>query len=167
MDFQDKSHTFPSGPSGGFSPSDLTVAYSLSGLPANGAGQAIALFELAGYQISDINAYTDQFGLPRGNLVDVKVDGGSTSGIDAEVTLDIELALAIAPQSKIYVYEGPNSNQGVLDTYNKIATDNIAKQVSTSWGMAEDLSTQQFLQAEGHFHADGSTGSVDVCGGRR
>ena len=148
LDSHDKSHAFPSGPSGGFAPSDLAVAYNLSGLPANGAGQAIALFELAGYQVSDINAYTDQFGLPRGSLIDVKVDGGSTSGIDAEVTLDIQLALSIAPQSTIYVYEGPNSNQGVLDTYNKIATDNIAKQVSTSWGMAEDLSTQQYLQAE-------------------
>ena len=59
-------------------------------------------------------------------------------GIDPEVTLDIELALALAPGSQIYVYEGPNSDQGVLDTYNRIATDNIAKQMSTSWGLGEN-----------------------------
>jgi len=139
---------FPTGPGGGFAPHDLQVAYNLSGISADGSGQSIALLELASYQASDINAYTDQFGLPRANLVNVQVDGGSQAGINAEVTLDIELALALAPKSTIYVYEGPNSDQGILDTYNKIATDNIAKQISTSWGLGEDLTTSQFLQAE-------------------
>ena len=56
------SHTFPSGPGGGYSPSDILTAYNLAGVPADGSGQSIALFELAGYQVSDINAYTSQFG---------------------------------------------------------------------------------------------------------
>ena len=88
------------------------------------------------------------FGLPSPKLQNILVDGGSSSGIDPEVTLDIELALALAPESQIYVYEGPNSDQGVLDTYNRIATDNLAKQVSTSWGMGENLVNAQYLQAE-------------------
>ncbi len=142
------SRAFPSGPEGGFAPSDIVKAYNLSGVSANGSNQIIALFELAGYQASDINAYTAYFGLPAAKLTNVLVDGGSTDGIDAEVTLDIELALALAPGSEIYVYEGPNSNQGVIDTYNRIATDNIAKQVSTSWGMGEDLEAAQYIQAE-------------------
>jgi uncharacterized repeat protein (TIGR01451 family) len=142
------SHAFPSGPGGGFSPSDIVTAYNLTGLPANGSNQVIALFELAGYQASDINAYTSYFGLPTASLKNVIVDGGSTDGVDAEVTLDIELALALAPASQIYVYEGPNSNQGVIDTYNRIATDNIAKQVSTSWGLGEDMNSAQAIQAE-------------------
>jgi len=140
--------TSPSGPGGGYSPSDLLTAYNLKGVPANGSGQSIALFELASYQASDINEYAKYFGLPAANLHNILVDGGSGSGIDGEVTLDIELALALAPESQIYVYEGPNSNQGVLDTYNRIATDNIAKQVSTSWGMCENLESAQYLQAE-------------------
>jgi uncharacterized repeat protein (TIGR01451 family) len=142
------SQTFPSGPGGGFSPSDLVTAYNLSGVSTNGANQIIALFELAGYQASDINTYTSYFGLPAAKLQNVLVGGGSSDGIDAEVTLDIELALALAPASQIYVYEGPNSNQGVLNTYNRIATDNLAKQVSTSWGLGEDLVNAQYLQAE-------------------
>ncbi len=141
-------HAFPSGPGGGFSPNDLVQAYNIGNLSANGSGQIIALFELAGYQASDINEYTNYFGLPSAKLKNIMVDGGSHSGIDAEVTLDIELALALAPESQIYVYEGPNSDQGVLDTYNRIATDNIAKQVSTSWGLGEDLVNAQYLQAE-------------------
>lgn len=135
------------GPGGGYSPADISAAYNVAGIPAKGAGQVIALFELGSYQLSDITTYTTQFGLPSPKLKNVLVDGGSTGGINAEVTLDIELALALAPESEIYVYEGPNTNQGVLDTYNKIATDNIAKQVSTSWGLAEDLSVP-YLQAE-------------------
>jgi kumamolisin len=140
------SHAYPSGPSGGFAPGDIVKAYNISN--TDGTGQSIALFELASYQASDINTYTSQFGLPNANLTNVLVDGGSSSGIDAEVTLDIELALALAPNSQIYVYEGPNSNQGVLDTYNKIATDNLAKQVSTSWGSGENLEDSSYLQSE-------------------
>lgn len=140
--------TYPSGPGGSFAPNDLRIAYNLTGVPGKGTGQSIALFELASYQASDINKYTSYFGLPPAKLTDILVDGGSGEGIDAEVTLDIELALALAPESQIYVYEGPNTDKGVLDTYNRIATDNLAKQVSTSWGLGEGLVSPQFLQAE-------------------
>ncbi len=142
------SHAHPSGPHGGYSPHDLLTAYNLTGVSAKGSKQIIALFELGGYRASDINEYTKYFGLPAPHLKNILVDGGSSSGIDPEVTLDIELALALAPESQIYVYEGPNSDQGVLDTYNRIATDNLAKQVSTSWGMGENMSSSQFLHAE-------------------
>lgn len=139
---------FPSGPGGGFAPKDIVKAYNLTSVVADGSGQIIALFELGGYKTSDINAYTQHFGLPAAQLKNILVNGGSTSGIDPEVTLDIELALALAPKSQIYVYEGPNSNQGVLNTYNKIAVDNLAKQVSTSWGLGENLVNAQYLHAE-------------------
>ncbi len=148
LNASDTSHSHPSGPGGGYSPSDLLTAYNLTGVSANGSNQIIALFELGSYLASDINAYTQYFGLPRAKLQNVLIDGGSTSGIDAEVTLDIELAIALAPESHIYVYEGPNSDQGVLHTYNRIATDNLAKQVSTSWGMDESLVSAQYLHAE-------------------
>ncbi len=62
--------------------------------------------------------------------------------------MDIQLALAIAPESEIYVYESPNSDAGALATYNRIATDNLAKQVSTSWGMGENLIAPHVLKAE-------------------
>ncbi len=142
------SHAHPSGPGGGYSPKDLLTAYNLTRVSANGSNQIIALFELGAYQASDINEYTSYFGLPPAKLKNILVDGGAGSGIDPEVTLDIELAIALAPHSQIYVYEGPNSDQGVLDTYNRIATDNLAKQVSTSWGMGENLVNAQYLQAE-------------------
>lgn len=138
---------FPSGPNGGFAPNDIKIAYNLNGVQPNGAGQTVALFELGTYLPSDITAYTNFFNLPSAQLTNVMVDGGSTQNI-AEVALDIELVLALAPQSKVYVYIGPNSGQGVLDTYNRIATDNIAKQASSSWGIGENFVNSQSLQAE-------------------
>lgn len=138
---------FPSGPNGGFAPKDIKIAYNLNGISTNGTGQSVALFELGSYRASDINAYTNYFGLPSPNLTNVVVDGGTSTVID-EVTLDIELVLALAPASHIYVYEGPNSGQGVIDTYNRIATDNLAKQVSSSWGLGEDQAGSQSIQAE-------------------
>lgn len=132
-----------SGPIGGMAPDDIVKAYNLSGVSAKGTNQAIALFQLADYNDSDITAYTEHFGLPPANVKRVPVSGGTTSGVNSETTLDIQLALALAPESTIYVYEGPATYQGVLDTYNQMATDNLAKQVSTSWGIGEDLTIEE------------------------
>jgi kumamolisin len=169
--------SYPSGPRGGYAPRDIVKAYNLSGVSANGSNQVVALFELANYQVSDINAYANYFGLPSPKLKTIFVDGGSGSGIDAECTLDIQLALALAPQSEIYVYEGPNSGRGVIDTYNRIATDNIAKQISSSWGISENYVNSQYLQTENSifkqmaaqgqtvYIASGDRGAYDNGGG--
>ena len=143
------------GPGGALSPTDILTAYNLAGTTATGSGQVIGLFELDGYSASDISSYAGYFGLPSIPLKNVRIDGFSGrpgSGAD-EVTLDIELQMALAPgASQIMVYEGPNSATGVIDTYNRIATDNTAKQISTSWGLSENgaqsISTPPFLTSE-------------------
>jgi len=165
-----------SGPGGGLTPSDIKAAYSLNGIGSNGAGQTLGLFELTGYTASDITAYEAYYNLPNVPIQNVLVDGFSgaaTSGAD-EVTLDIELQIALAPSaSKIYVYEGPNSNAGVVDTYNRIATDNLAKSVSTSWGLSENSMSSSVRNAENQafqqmaaqgqsiFAASGDAGAYD------
>ena len=139
------------GPRGGLSPSDVRTAYNLSGVPLNGTGQTLAVFELANYQQSDIDAYARQFGLADVPRQNVPVDGGADLPADGsdEATLDIELQIALAPgASKILVYQGPNTDTGVLDTYSRIATDNVAKQISTSWGSPEAQEDPATLQAE-------------------
>jgi len=140
-----------SGPGGGLAPKDVTKAYNLNGVAANGAGQVLGLFELSGYRSSDVTGYLNYFDLPAVPLQNVLVDGYSGragSGAD-EVTLDIELQIALAPgASKIIVYQGPNTNTGVVDTYNRMATDNLAKQISTSWGLSEGQSSSAILNAE-------------------
>lgn len=136
------------GPNGGMSPSDILKAYSISG---SADGQSLALMELDGYNASDIALYANQFGLVQTPLMNILVDGfsGAAGAGAIEVALDIEMMMAVAPTAtKIMVYEGPNTDQGVLDTYARIANDNIAKQASTSWGAPEAQSTSAFLQAE-------------------
>jgi len=165
-----------SGPGGGLTPTNIKAAYNLSGASQTGSGQTLGLFELDGYTASDITAYDSAFGLPSVPLQNVAVDGGvSTPGSGAaEVTLDIELQEALAPNaSKILVYEAPNSDAGVVDTYNKIASDNLAKEISTSWGQPEAdnaLSTrnsenaafqQMAAQGQSIYAASGDHGADD------
>jgi subtilase family serine protease len=151
----DPAQTLPfqigTGPGGGLAPADIRTAYNLNGVTSTGSGQTLGLFELAAYKESDVTAYESYFGLPAVPLQNVQVDGysghGGTGG--DEVTLDIDLQIALAPgASKIIVYEGPNTITGVADTYNRIATDNLAKQISTSWGLSEGSSTTALLDSE-------------------
>ena len=140
-----------SGPGGALSPSDIKKAYNLAGNTQTGAGQILALFELDGYAAGDVSAYEANFGLPSVPLQNVLIDGysGASGTGAAEVTLDIELQAALAPgATKILVYEAPNSSAGVVDAYNKIATDNLAKQISTSWGEAENSAGATIRNAE-------------------
>ncbi len=144
-------HETGSGPGGGLTPGDIKTAYDLSGVTQNGSGQTLALFELDGYIASDITAYEAHYGLPAVPLQNVLVDGysGAAGSGAAEVTLDIELMTALAPgASKILVYEAPNSDAGVVDTYNKIAADNTAKEISTSWGEAESSASASVRSSE-------------------
>ena len=139
------------GVDGGLTPSDIKTAYNLNGVPQNGAGRTLALFELDGYTPSDVTAYETAFSLSHVPLLNILIDqfSGAPGDGAGEVTLDIELMVALAPgASKILVYEGPNSDQGVLDTYSRIATDNSAKEISSSWGSAETNSASQTVTAE-------------------
>ncbi|MCW3059262.1 MAG: putative protease, partial [Capsulimonas sp.] len=167
-----------SGPGGGMTPTDIRAAYGLTGTSRSGAGQTLALFQLDGYSASDITAYQQKFGLRAVPLQNVFVGGatgltGDPNG-QGEVTLDIELQMALAPgATKIIVYQAPNSSAGVLAGYSKIATDNLAKSVSSSWGISEgmvpydvlDAENQIFMQmaAQGQsmFAASGDSGAYD------
>ncbi len=65
------------------------------------------------------------------------------------MTLDIELQIALAPgASGIIVYEGPNTGTGIVDTYDRIAKDNLAKQISTSWGASEGEIGSSIINSE-------------------
>jgi kumamolisin len=165
-----------SGPGGALTPSDISTAYNLGAAGADGTGQTLGLFELDGYSDGDITAYESYFNLPEVSLQNVLVDGfsGRPGSGASEVTVDIELQIALAPgASQIIVYEGPNSDPGTLDTYNRIATDNSAKQISTSWGASENQSSSALLasensifqemaaQGQSMFAASGDSGSYD------
>ncbi len=139
-------------PSGsGLGPADIQSAYHLQTAGTTGAGQTLALMELDGYAPTDIATYAQSYGITPVPLQNILIDGynGSAGQGAPEVVLDIELMMAVAPgAAKILVYEGVNNENGPVDVYGKIADDNIAKQVSTSWGSPESQNTAAYLNSE-------------------
>jgi subtilase family serine protease len=166
------------GPTSGYGPKDLVGAYNATPLQSAGLlgdNQTIALFELDGYQSSDVARYFANYGIATPTISNVLVDNFSgTAGQGAiEVELDIEVAGALAPHANQLVYEGPNTTQGLNDTYNQIVHDHKAQVVSISWGLCESSSGAAELQtldtifkqgaAEGmsFFAASGDSGAYD------
>lgn len=139
------------GPQGTLTPSNIRYIYNIAPLTQNGLdgkGQTLALFELGAYTTSDILSYTSTYELGTPILENVLIDGfsGIPSGADVEgeVTLDIEVALAVAPRAKIIVYEADQDNlrstptNVVFDVLNTIANENRASILSISYGQAEE-----------------------------
>jgi subtilase family serine protease len=159
------------GPQGAYLGSDFRAAY-LPGVSLTGAGQTLGLLEFDGYYSTDISRYEAQAGLPAILLQNVLLDGyngvpttGRNSG-SSEVSLDIELAMAMAPGlERIIIYEaGPNGLAN--DVLNRMATDNLAKQLSCSWdfdspttGSTDQIFQQMAAQGQSFFDASGDNGA--------
>jgi subtilase family serine protease len=139
--------------SSGYGPQDLASAYDIAPLQnmgLHGDGQTVALLELDGYQPSDVAQYVQHYlGSSPPPMHTVQVDGfnGSAGTGAVEVEMDMEIIAGLAPHATQLVYEGPNTNQGVNDTYNRIVTDNKAQVVSISWGICEAVNGAAELKA--------------------
>ena len=166
------------------------------GPKGKGKGVTLAVFELSAYRTSDIDTwahyfYGKHFTPP---LENVNVDGGplhprcpkgdvcpaDEQGYagDIEVDADIETQLTISPDAAhIIVYNAPNDETGQteLAEYTKIANDDSAASVSSSWGeceselgasmaKAEDVVFEQMAaQGQSMFASAGDDGAYD-CG---
>lgn len=148
---------------------DFRKAYA-PGITLAGAGQSVALLQFDGFYPEDITNYAIAIGLTNVPSVIVKpVAGGVPNpgsglffGVD-EVSLDIEMVLAMAPGiSNIYVYEAPNPSPWV-DMLSAIANDNLAKQIGCSWGgggpdaAAEIIFLQMAAQGQSFYNASGDS----------
>jgi hypothetical protein len=153
-----------SGSSGNYIGKDFRAAY-VPGVTLDGTGQTVGLLQFDGYYSNDIATYESQAGLPSVTLVNVPIDGGvSTPGSGvSEVSLDIEMVISMAPGvSKIIVYEAPNPSPWP-DLLNRMASDNLAKQISCSWGggsadaTSEQIFKQMAAQGQSFFNATGDS----------
>ena len=114
---------------------------SLYSQDRTGSGVTIAVYELGSYDNSDIDTFMQCYGIDV-PIRQVLVDGVSgQTGPTPEPTLDIEDVAALAPGASLEVYEGPNTTVGPIDTFDRIASDDSAKVVSTSWGQCETMNT--------------------------
>ena len=159
-----------SGPGGLYLASDMRAAY-YGGTALTGAGQVVGLFEFGGYNPSDVELYFSNVGqfdsVPINNVL---LDGVSltpaptTIGSEwaAEAALDITQVIGMAPGlSQVRVYIG-NSD---VDIFNKMASENIAKQLGIS--MVEDdnavnddpIFAEFAMQGQSAFAASGDWGA--------
>ena len=158
-----------SGPSGLYAGNDFRNAYA-PGTTLTGAGQTVGLLQFDGYNQSDIVAYQNTIGrtsyVTLQNVLLDKFKGGAGSG-NIEVCLDIETVLSMAPGlTKIIVYEGNPSFPffNPVDVLNRMATDNLAKQLSSSWtwnggpSISVDAALKQMaVQGQSYFQASGDS----------
>jgi hypothetical protein len=139
------------GADGAFTADQLAAAYGFSGLYGEGdegAGVTVGLFELEPYLASDVAAYQSCYGTGA-SVTNTEVDGGSGTGPgDGEAALDIEDVLGLAPRAAIDVYEGPDSDAGLVDVYSSIVSQDSAQVVSTSWGVCEPDSDSSVVSSE-------------------
>ena len=173
---QSPSATTPNG-LGGYSVQQQARLYGLDSAWANGftgAGATIAVYELGSYSPSDVATYDACYGLTP-TITNVKVDGGATGAYSDEATLDVEEATALAPGAAIAVYSAPNNSAGPVDAYQRIADDNTASVVTTSWGTCEQdpngavnaeqaIFEQMAAQGQTVVAASGDNGSSDCNG---
>jgi kumamolisin len=149
----------------GYGSTELSGAYDATPLHQagiDGSNQTVAVFELDGYQSSDITQYLQNYNLGTPNISNVLVDGydGSAGQGAIEVELDIEVVAAMAPKANQIVYEGPNTTQGVNDTYNKIVSDNKAQITTISWGECEAQSGNAELQTLDNIFSQGAAEGI-------
>ena len=128
-----------SGPNSNYLGNDFRNAYA-PGVSLTGAGQMVGLLELDGYYSNDIVSYETLAGLTNVPLINVDVtnaNGTPGSGVD-EVSLDIEMAIAMAPGlAAVVVFEaGSSVNTATAfdDILDSMASSNQIKQFSSSWG---------------------------------
>ena len=170
-----------SGPLGNYIGNDFRAAY-VPGTTLTGAGQMVGLVQFDGFYSNDITAYETKAGLLAVPLQTVLLDGyngtpttGANSG-NIEVSLDIEMAMSMAPGlSKIVLFEaGPSGIPN--DVLNAMAASNTIKNLSCSWGWSGGPSTttdnifkKMATQGQSFFNASGdsdafTTGANSVNG---
>lgn len=138
----------------GYLPTQVASFYDFP--DSAGQGQCIALIELGGgYRAEDAKAYFSEIGVAAPAVTVVATDGapheptGDPSGPDGEVMLDVEIAGAVAPQARLVLYFGANSDAGFIQALNGAVHDdkNRPSIISISWGGPEPSWTQQSLRA--------------------
>ncbi len=158
-------------PKGGLTPDELVASYDAGPLIAagfTGHGQTIAFLEAGGYDPADLDGFADMSHLPR--FVPTVI-GGSLGKPDAETTMDLEVAHAIAPDAQLVIIEVPQeirSYQDVADALQQ-ADQRFPGAVwssSVGWGCdrtdtATDLAPVQTVLATAETHG---TSAFDASG---
>jgi kumamolisin len=137
-----------------------------------GRDQCIAIIAVdGGYRTDDLRIYFSQLAMPAPKVVAVSVDGAHnepmTSGRHAvvEVTADIEIAAAIAPDARFVVYFAPNTERGWVDVLTTAIHDSLHRPsvISISWSAIESRWSAQALQVLNRAFLEAAAMGVTIC----
>jgi YVTN family beta-propeller protein len=132
---------------GAFTADQLASAYRFSPLYAAGdfgQGVRVALYEEGGYNSSDIAGYQSCYGTSA-TVDNVAVDGGDTTVLYAEATLDIETIIGLAPKATLDVYEAPPTGTSLYDGISAMVSADTDSVISLSYDACELQMTQSEL----------------------
>lgn len=138
---------------GSFTVADFAQLYNVNPLyqmGLRGQGATIGIATLATFTPSDAYTYWQSVGLhvASDKIKQIHVDGGAgTDGAD-ETTLDVEQSGGIAPAARVFVYDGPNTDEGFADIFFKAAEQNKVDTLSVSWGGPEIAQNPGLLSAQ-------------------
>jgi subtilase family serine protease len=137
----------PNATPSGYGPSDLRSAYNI---PAGGgAGQTVAIVDAYNdpNAAADLAVYRSQYGLPACTTASgcLKIVGEtgtsklprSNSGWAGEISLDLDMVSAIAPNAKIILVEATSASMSDLGKSVNTAVSLGATEVSNSYGGSE------------------------------
>ena len=150
-----------SGPGGNYFGNDFRTAY-VPGTPLTGRGQQVGLVEFSsGFYLSDVTNYENLAGLPPVPVTTVLLDNydGGPGQFNDECSLDLEMTVSMAPGlSQVVVYEGVTPD----DVLNRMATDDLAQQLGSSWTFPIDPTTEQIFmqfaaQGQSFYNASGDS----------
>jgi kumamolisin len=147
---------------------DLASAYEFP--DGTGEGQCIGMIELGGgYVDTDIALFCQKLGISAPQPIVVLIDGATNNpGVDAvadaEVALDLQVTLGLAPRTKLVLYFAPNTEVGFLKAITSAIhdSDNLPSVISISWGAAEGWWTPQTMTAYDQAFEDATLLGVNV-----
>jgi kumamolisin len=137
-------------------PSFFANTYNLSPLyaHADGAGQTAGIVTLAAVDPGSPEYFWENIANVNrtGSLIVDNVDGGpgapSAASGSVETDIDIEQSGALAPGANVIDYQAPNTDYGFADAFFTAASQNIASDVSTSWGQSETALEASILSGQ-------------------
>jgi len=101
----------------------------------------------------------------RRKLSEVPADVLAAAQATMEVTMDIELAAALAPGADIVVYIAPNTEQGIYNAVSRALSgkEKLPSALSISWGEPETEVSRAYLKSVDSLLRDAAMLGVTVC----
>lgn len=140
-----------SGVQGSLTAADIRAAY-VPNVSLMGSGQVVGLLSFDSYDPNDIQMYATKNGIPNIPLHNVDLPGFYPGDPAVEITMDIEMVLAMAPGiPKIVIYRAPYSSVAALlnEMANPTMGEPLPNQLSTSEYMSygiNSINEQAFKQ---------------------